>query len=70
MLCVCYNELKQSDSVSAGQTCVCSLTGISSSGKFKTIYHNGNFFVVIWREKILKYHWNNSTYFEMSASLF
>ena len=56
MLCVCYNELKQSDSVSAGQTCVCSLTSISSSGKFKTIYHNGNFFVIIWREEILKYH--------------
>ena len=40
----------QSDSVSAGQTCVCFLTGISSSEIFKTIYHNGNFCCYLERE--------------------
>ena len=44
----------------------------SRFGVFNTMYHNGSYLVLFRKEnlKILKFHVNNSFYFEISASLF
>ena len=36
---------------------------------FKTLYQKGSYLLLIWMRKILKFHMNNSSYFEISVSL-
>ena len=44
----------------------------SRSGVFNTMYHNGSCLLLFRKEnlKTLKFHVNNSFYFEISVSLF
>ena len=44
----------------------------SRFGVFNTMYHNGSYLLLFIEEnlKILKFHVNNSFYFEISVSLF
>ena len=44
----------------------------SSSGIYKTIYHNGIYLLLFGKKnnKVLVFHVNKSSYFKISASLF
>ena len=44
----------------------------SRSGVFKTMYHNGSYLLLFRKENLknLKFHVNNSFYFEVSVFLF